>query len=72
MTKKSKKPCESCGGQNIKSHPTTWPVDMGEKKLTIGRVWVRECLDCNAIEPAKAGNEKIARGMMAFMDLMLR
>jgi hypothetical protein len=72
MTKKSKKTCESCGGLNIKSHPTTWPVDLGEKKLTIGRVWVRECLDCNAIESTKAGNEKIARGMIAFMELMLR
>ena len=31
MSKKSNKLCESCGGQNLKSHPTTWPVDMGEK-----------------------------------------
>ena len=72
MTKKLGKLCENCGGQNLKSHPTNWPVDMGEKKLTIGRVWVRECLDCNAMEPTKAGHEKIARGMIAFMELMLR
>ena len=70
--KKSGKKCEGCGGQNLKSHPTTWPVAMGEKKLAIAKVWVRECLDCNAIEPTKAGNEKIARGMIAFMELMLR
>ena len=72
MAKKSGKSCESCGGQNLKSHLTIWPVDLGEKKLTIGRVWVRECLDCNVIEPTKAGQEKIARGMMAFMELMIR
>lgn len=72
MTKKSDKTCESCGGQNIKSHPTTWPVDLGEKKLSIERVWVMECLDCNAIEPTKAGHEKIARNMIAFMELMRR
>ena len=72
MTKKSGKLCACCGGQNLKPHPTNWPVDMGEKKPTIGRVWVRECLDCNAMEPTKAGHEKIARGMIAFMELMLR
>ena len=72
MTNKLGKSCESCGGQNLKSHPTTWPVDMGEKKLTIGRMWVMECLDCNAMQPTKAEHEKIARGMMAFMELMLQ
>lgn len=72
MTKKTTKLCENCGGQNIKSHPTNWPVDMGEKKLTIGRVWVRECMDCNAMKPTNAGQEKIERNMVAFMTLMFR
>lgn len=70
--KKLGRKCEDCGGQNLKSHPVTWPVDMGEKKLSIAKVWVRECLDCNSMEPTKAGNEKIARGMIAFIELMLR
>ncbi len=72
MTKKSEKICDECGGKNFKSHPTTWPLDMGEKKLSIAKVWVRECLACNSMEPTEKGKEKIARGMMAFMDLMLR
>ena len=46
--------------------------NMGEKQLAVQRVWVRECLDCNAMKPTKAGQEKIARGMSAFMMLMFR
>jgi len=72
MTKKSDKTCEGCGSQNLKSHPTTYPVNMGEKQLNIERVWVRECLDCNIMKPTKAGQEKIDRGLGAFMTLMLR
>ncbi len=72
MTKKSEKICEHCGGQNMKSHPTTYPVTIGEKQLAIQRVWVRECLDCNTMKPTKAGQEKINRGMSAFMMLMFR
>ena len=71
MTKKTSKSCDNCGGQNIKTHPTTYPVNMGEKQLNIGRVWARECLNCNAITPTKAGQEKIERGMSAFMSLMM-
>ena len=71
MTKKTSKSCDNCGGQNIKTHPTTYPVNMGEKQLNIGRVWARECMDCNAITPIKAGQEKIERGMSAFMSLMM-
>jgi len=72
MTKKSDKTCEQCGSQNHKSHPTTYPVNMGEKQLNIAKVWVRECLECNAMKPTKTGQEKINRGMIAFMSLMLR
>lgn len=72
MTKKTEKICVQCGGEHLKSHSTTWPIDLGEKKLSIGRVWVRECLDCHNMEPTKAGNEKIARGMIAFIELMHR
>ena len=72
MAKKSEKLCEHCGGGNLKSHPTTYPVVMGEKQLNIGRVWVRECLDCNTMKPTNAGQQKINRGMLAFMELMLR
>ena len=47
-------------------------MEIGERKIVVGRVSVRECLDCNHKEPTKAGKEKIARAMMAFMGLMLR
>ncbi len=72
MVKKSEKLCEHCGGKNLKSHQTTYPLIMGEKQLNIARVWVSECLDCNTMKPTKAGQEKINRGMSAFMNLMLR
>jgi hypothetical protein len=71
MAKKPEK-CEHCGGENLKSHPTTYPVVMGEKQVNIGRVWVRQCLDCNTMKPTKAGQQKINRNMLAFMELMLR
>lgn len=71
MTKKPSKSCDNCGGQNIKTHPTIYPVKMGEKQLNIARVWARECMACNAITPTKAGLEKIDRGMAAFMSLMM-
>ena len=72
MSKKSDKSCEHCGGQNIKSHSTTYPVILGEKQLNIGRVWVKECLDCNSMKPTKAGQEKIDRNTLVFMQLMCR
>ena len=70
MTKKTKHSCEKCGGQNIKTHQTTYPLKMGEKQLNIGRVSVRECMDCHTMSPTKAGQEKIARGSLMFMSLM--
>ena len=72
MIKKLEKIYEKCSGKNLKSDLTNYPVEIGEKTMVIGRVSVRECLDCNHKEPTKAGKEKIARGMMAFMGLMLR
>jgi hypothetical protein len=72
MTKKSDKSCEHCGGQNLKSHPTNYPVTIGEKQLMIGRVWVKECLDCKVMKPTKAGQEKIDRNVAVFMSLMFR
>ena len=70
MTKKSGKLCEACGGQNTKIHLTTYPVKMGEKQINVGRVSARECMDCYAIKPTKAGQEKIERCMMTFMSLL--
>ena len=68
---KSKKTCESCGG-NIKTHMATFPVKLGPKQLNVGRVSVRECMDCHAMKPTKAGQEKIARCTMSFMMLLDR
>lgn len=70
MAKKSDKSCEHCGGKNIKSHPTNYPITMDEKQLIIERVWVRECLDCKTMRPTKIGQKKIDRSIGAFMTLM--
>lgn len=71
-TKQSKKLCEKCGSQNIKAHRITYPINIAEKQLNIGRVSVRECMDCHDIKPTQAGEEKIARGTMTFMSLLDR
>lgn len=68
--KKLEKLCESCGGKNTKTHLTTYPIKMGEKQINVGRVSVRECMDCHTMKPTKAGQEKIGRCMMTFMLLM--
>ena len=71
-TKKTGKTCEKCGSQNLKTHLVTYPVKMETKQIDVGRVSVKECLDCNNMIPTKAGNEKIERCMMnvAFMSLL--
>ncbi len=69
VTKKSGKSCEKCGSQNLKACRTTYPLQMGEKQINVGRVSVQQCLDCDALMPTKAGLEKIERCSM--MTLML-
>jgi hypothetical protein len=71
-TKKSKKTCENCGGNNLKACSTTYPVKIETKQLNVGRVSVRECLDCYAMMPTEAGKEKIERAVEMFMSLMAR
>lgn len=68
-TKKPGKTCDECGSQNLKTHLTTYPVKVGTKQLNVGRVSVKECMDCNTLTPTKAGQEKIARCTMSFMSL---
>jgi len=68
--KKSQKLCGACGGKNTKTYLTTFPVTIREKQLNIGRVSVRECLDCGALKPTRAGQEKIERNVVVFMSLL--
>jgi len=51
--------CQQCNGQNLKAKLATYPIMMGEKQINIGRVSVRECLDCHELMPAEKGQEKI-------------
>lgn len=67
--KSAKKSCEKCGSQNLKTHLTTYPMKLGAKQINVGRVSVKECLECHALMPTKAGKEKIARCTMAVMSL---
>lgn len=71
-TKKSKKSCENCGSSNLKTCLRTYPIQIKTKQLQVGRVSVKECLDCYAMMPTTAGKEKIERAMMMFMSLMAR
>jgi YgiT-type zinc finger domain-containing protein len=68
-TIKSVKLCEACGGENTKTHLTTYPIEIGEKQINVGRVSMRECMDCHAMTPTKSGKEKIGRCMITFMSV---
>ena len=70
MTKKTVKSCEKCGSQNVRTHPTIYPVQTPERQIDIGKVWVRECFDCGVLIPTKAGQEKIERTMGAFISFI--
>ena len=70
--KKCGKLCETCGGENTKTHLTTYPIKIGEKQINIGRVSVRECMNCHAMTPTKSGKEKIGRCMITFMSFLWR
>lgn len=62
--------CEKCGSQNLKGRRVTYPVKIEDKQLNIGRVSVRECLECHALMPTQAGQEKISRCMFSFMSIL--
>lgn len=70
MSTKYKKMCDACGSNNLKAKRKPYPVVLGKKTVEVQRVSVRECMDCHAINPTQAGQEKIARCMMTFMSLL--
>lgn len=69
---KTVKSCGTCGGENTKTHLTTYPIIIAEKQINVGRVSIRECMDCHAMTPTKAGKEKIGRCMIKFMEFFAR
>ena len=62
--------CDHCGGTNLKTRSTTYPVQIGKQQLRIRRVPIRECIDCHCITPTSAGKEKIEVITTTFMSLM--
>ena len=64
--------CEKCGRNNLKNSRTVFPVIVAGRQMNIGRVSVRECIDCYSITPTKAGLEKIERCTSVFMDLLTK
>jgi len=69
-SKKKSRSCEKCGSHSLKARRTTYPIKIGEKQLDVGRVSVRECLDCHHLMPTEAGKEKLGRCLMTFMNFM--
>ena len=68
--KKTKKSCcAACNGENTKTYLMTYPVKLGKKQLDVGRVSVRECLDCGVIKPTQAGQAKVERSAAMFMSI---
>jgi hypothetical protein len=53
--------CEDCSSQNLKSRVTTYPLQLGPRRVDVGRVAVKECLDCHHLMPTAAGKEKLNR-----------
>lgn len=70
--KATKKSCDECGSNNVKTCLRVYPVKIETKQLNVNRTSVKECLDCSAMMPTKAGKEKIERAIMNFMTLMMR
>jgi YgiT-type zinc finger domain-containing protein len=68
--KKTGNSCEECGGLNIKTHLTTYPLKIDKKQINVDRVSVRECMDCHLLMPTKAGLDKLGRCMMTFMSFL--
>jgi hypothetical protein len=62
--------CATCGGNSFKNRITTYPIQLGEKQLNIGRVAVKECLACHHLMPTQRGQDKIARCLATFASLM--
>ena len=58
---RAKSSCEHCDGRNLKRRITTYPIRLGEKQINIGRVAVKECIDCHHLMPTAAEKEKIDR-----------
>jgi len=58
---KTKPSCEKCASQNLKSRVTTYPLQLGERRVDVGRVAVKECLDCHHLMPTLAGKQKLDR-----------
>lgn len=61
--------CKKCASQNLKSRVTTYPLQLGARRVEVGRVAVKECLDCHHLMPTAAGKEKLNRclGTMFYM-----
>ena len=64
--------CEKCGSKNLKNSRTTFPIIVVGRQMNVGRVSVRECIDCYSITPTKAGLEKIERCTSVFLDLLTK
>lgn len=64
--------CEKCGSNNLRNSRTTFPLVIEGKQMNVGRVSVRECIDCYSITPTKAGLEKIERCTSVFIDLLIK
>ena len=68
--KKTNLKCNSCGHSTFKNKITTFPLQtFSGKVLNVGRVAVKECLNCHEIVPTSAGKEKLERCLNAFFSL---
>ena len=61
--------CDKCGGNSLKSRNTTYPIQFGHQQINVGRVSLRECLECHHLMPTQRGQDKIPRCMATFVSL---
>ena len=49
MKTSTNKLCEKCGSKNLKNSRTTFTVIVAGRQMNVGRVSVRECIDCYSV-----------------------
>lgn len=62
--------CEKCGGEQYKPKISSLEFDIGEKKVVVGRVSVKECQKCHHPHLTPAGTAKVNRCLEATAMLL--
>jgi YgiT-type zinc finger domain-containing protein len=65
-----KRICPNCGKGEFKRRSTTYPLQLQERQMNVGRVSVNQCSGCGYLIPTAAGQEKLLRSLSAFASML--